>query len=151
MEYHNYHTPLDRIDESFVRELLAGEDFANTASCGCSDEKINNNRYTPKKHNTTCTQARREHSGSCRRRTCDISSGNTAILGDCAVEGDFNPPKLEGVPYAMVYSPYQSFENLYDEETGFTRGTIFKCLDLPFYPTPCSGASKECRDIYRRK
>lgn len=36
------------------------------------------------------------------------------------------------VSLAMAYVPYQPFNNLYDNETGFDRGTIFKALDLPF-------------------
>ena len=32
---------------------------------------------------------------------------------------------------SMVYAPYQSWQNLYDEETGLSRGTIFKDLDKP--------------------
>ncbi|MBQ7939685.1 MAG: spore coat associated protein CotJA [Clostridia bacterium] len=38
----------------------------------------------------------------------------------------------------MVYSPCQSFDNLYDPEIGIDRGTIFKELDKPFMPTPCN-------------
>jgi len=37
---------------------------------------------------------------------------------------------------AMVYTPYQCFTELYTEEKGFSRGTIFVQLDKPF--TPCS-------------
>lgn len=36
------------------------------------------------------------------------------------------------VSLAMAYVPYQAFENLYDESTAFSRGTLFKGLDLPF-------------------
>ena len=33
---------------------------------------------------------------------------------------------------SMVYSPFQVWQNLYDEETGLARGTIFKELDKPW-------------------
>lgn len=36
------------------------------------------------------------------------------------------------VSLAMAYVPYQPFNNLYDNDAGFDRGTIFKALDLPF-------------------
>lgn len=36
------------------------------------------------------------------------------------------------VSLAMAYVPYQAFENLYDESTAFSRGTLFKSLDFPF-------------------
>ncbi|MBQ3527992.1 MAG: spore coat associated protein CotJA [Clostridia bacterium] len=48
-------------------------------------------------------------------------------------------------PVAMVYSPVQSWKDLYDPNTALTQGTIFKELDLPFYPTPCNKETKACR------
>jgi len=39
---------------------------------------------------------------------------------------------LYGYPLASVYAPVQNFENIYDCETGLSRGTIFSELDLPF-------------------
>lgn len=39
---------------------------------------------------------------------------------------------LVGFPLASVYSPIQSFDNIYDCETALSRGTIFIELDLPF-------------------
>ena len=35
-------------------------------------------------------------------------------------------------PLAMVYSPLQTFHELYSPEDSLERGTIFKELDLPF-------------------
>lgn len=40
---------------------------------------------------------------------------------------------------AMVYSPYQKWQNLYCLEEGFKAGTIFKELDKPFYGPKCGG------------
>lgn len=40
------------------------------------------------------------------------------------------PPHIS---LAMMYVPFQRFENLYDEEKALTRGTLFAELDLPFY------------------
>ena len=39
---------------------------------------------------------------------------------------------LEGYPLASVYAPLQKWQNLYDNETGLSRGTIFKELEKPF-------------------
>lgn len=39
---------------------------------------------------------------------------------------------LSGYPLASVYAPLQDFDEVYDCETGLTRGTIFPGLDLPF-------------------
>ncbi len=37
------------------------------------------------------------------------------------------------VSLAMMYVPYQRFENLYEPEKALERGTLFADLDLPFY------------------
>lgn len=39
---------------------------------------------------------------------------------------------LDGLPLAMAYVPMQKWRELYEPEMGFSRGTIFKELDLPF-------------------
>lgn len=39
---------------------------------------------------------------------------------------------LKGYPLAMVYSPMQEFDKLYDLDKGFNEGTIFSELNLPF-------------------
>ena len=39
---------------------------------------------------------------------------------------------LEDMPLAMAYVPWQNWQNIYDAEKGFCRGTIFQELDLPF-------------------
>jgi len=33
---------------------------------------------------------------------------------------------------AMAYVPWQKWQNIYDAEKSFCRGTIFQDLDLPF-------------------
>lgn len=51
----------------------------------------------------------------------------------CDIEGDRRESwGLEGYPLAMVYSPIQRFENIYDMDTALNQGTVFKELDLPF-------------------
>ena len=48
---------------------------------------------------------------------------------------------LEGYPLGSVYAPLQVWRELYDNETGFSRGTIFKELDLPFLCANRSGGN----------
>ena len=38
---------------------------------------------------------------------------------------------------AMAYVPMQEWKELYDTASGFSHGTIFRELDLPWYPTCC--------------
>ena len=47
-------------------------------------------------------------------------------------EDDHKSWGLHSYPLAMVYSPIQEWKNLYDNELGLARGTIFKELELPF-------------------
>ncbi len=39
---------------------------------------------------------------------------------------------LAGYPLASVYAPLQEWRELYDEEKGLARGTLFAELDKPF-------------------
>ncbi len=39
---------------------------------------------------------------------------------------------LQNYPLAMVYSPIQDFDGLFDKETALSKGTMFEGLDLPF-------------------
>ena len=65
------------------------------------------------------------------------------ILGSCGSRPDANIDLpscenngksfgLNGYPLAMVYSPMQEFDKLYELDKGFNAGTIFSELDLPF-------------------
>ncbi len=56
---------------------------------------------------------------------------NSCQLG-CAVKNC-----LSNFSLAMAYVPDQEWHELYEEEEALERGTIFRELDLPFYPTPC--------------
>ena len=40
---------------------------------------------------------------------------------------------MSGRSLAMVYSPCQEFEGLYDSDAGLMAGTIFRELEKPFY------------------
>ncbi len=165
MEYHNYNTPLERIDEGFVKQILSGE---FDPACGCERgrkerEKINtdcgcNSRSTSSR---TCRYNRRYSRCGCNRsdehhsrvtgredNTCVEYERETVCgCGDC---DGFTPPELHGVPHSMVYSPHHHFEGLYESEDALKRGTIFRCLDFPFSPTACrsgncNNENKGCR------
>lgn len=45
----------------------------------------------------------------------------------------------EALALAMVYSPYQAWQNIYCEQDALMRGTIFEELDKPFYGPACMG------------
>lgn len=39
---------------------------------------------------------------------------------------------INSLPLAMAYVPLQRWEDIYDTQTAFDRGTIFRALDKPF-------------------
>ena len=43
-----------------------------------------------------------------------------------------NSSCVDSLPLAMAYVPMQKWRDIYDIDVGFSRGTIFKELDLPF-------------------
>lgn len=53
--------------------------------------------------------------------------------GQRAMPYPVNNDPLHGMPVAMAYVPMQQFSQTYNLCDGFSRGTIFPCLDLPFY------------------
>ena len=60
-----------------------------------------------------------------KREGCEFCERDNEENG-CMIYGEM-PNSL-----AMVCSPVQSFCDVYDEEKGFRRGTIFSQLDKPF-------------------
>lgn len=68
--------------------------------------------------------------------------------GNCGVESMYREMKnneacgkcddMEGKALAMAYVPWQSFRKLYEVCEGFSKGTIFKELDLDFYGRRCN-------------
>ena len=66
--------------------------------------------------------------------------------GKARLEDSHHSWGLVDYPLAMVYSPVQKWQNIYDGETALVRGTIFEELDLPFLGKCCcekEGCSKE--------
>ena len=44
----------------------------------------------------------------------------------------YGAARADMTPLAMAYVPNQSWDEVYDAEKGFCRGTIFPALDKPF-------------------
>lgn len=71
--------------------------------------------------------------GTDRTASCPLSN---AREGECDTDcnhGAINTGILDGKSLAMVYSPYQRFDSLYDPRQGLCNGTIFGELNKPFY------------------
>lgn len=73
-----------------------------------------------------------------RRRGCGQATPSPAFSSPqeevCPVCRDTRTTydELSGMPLAMAYVPWQEWQNIYDAEKGFCRGTIFEELDKPF-------------------
>lgn len=62
---------------------------------------------------------------------CD-TCGNARVANNC--DGCRNTrDELKGMPLAMGYVPWQTFECTYEPMQGLRAGTIFPELDKPFY------------------
>ena len=77
---------------------------------------------------------------------CGMGTGGCGRNSGCCVSPQRTaPPRCEhhsisiDAPIGMAYVPSQKFSNVYDWETGFSRGTIFSALDKPFLFDSCSG------------
>ncbi len=77
-----------------------------------------------------------ENGCGCRcRRVTNGERGEGDAIGNCHTPSPCttgNDP-LAGASLAMVYSPEQAFEKLYEPDEGLGRGTIFTALDKPFF------------------
>lgn len=128
-------TPRDRIGE----ELFSHVGPMSTQRYGNQESRAASPTLSQAATCSTCQTGTRQNGCGCSRR-----AGNTSCPGRtsdrCRVHGE---DRLAGMPLAMAYVPMQEWRNLYDLEPGFERGTLFKELDFPFYPTACP--RKGCR------
>ena len=107
----NY-TPRERVDAQLLQKLLQEND-------GFADRAVQTGTRVPcgdAHRQTNCTPERVRPSSPNVSRPCGLNSG---------------------WPLAMVYSPAQPFEELYDAEEGLIRGTIFRQLDFPLTVGRC--------------
>ena len=71
----------------------------------------------------------------CRMRRASCGERANGCDGECRQNAPCttgNDP-LKGASLAMVYSPEQAFEKLYEPDEGLTRGTVFEALEKPFF------------------
>lgn len=94
--------------------------------------------------NAMYAQAGRNHSWSKVQPVTDVAAAPRAAMPEPPVvevpdfAGAVYEPRLETKPHekcqelAMVYMKTQKWQELYEPDHGFTHGTIFSELDLPF-------------------
>lgn len=65
-------------------------------------------------------------------------SGTTGTTGSTGGANDI-PLSCPYPPLSMVYSPAQSWGDLYEPQQALQQGTLFRCLDKPFLGKGVSG------------
>ena len=144
MENRNqYNSPRDRIDDALLIRLLneeeslpeyscTGERRSNTG-CGCSQ---NNRRKAESRRSCGCGREEydsdRDNCGHYPHRQSRSREQTNCSAGGC----------LAGYALAMVYMPDHDFDALFEEDDALSHGTLFRPLELPFYPG-CGGCG--CR------
>ena len=128
-------------DEIIMRLLRENEPVANRSEsgrCGC----------TRRESEREGRESKRSGRCGCGVQEAAYDVGSASELsesgercGKCAAYD-----RLTGLPLAMAYLPDQEWEDLYGEEEALERGTMFKKLDLPFYPTPCNSRCERRRE-----
>lgn len=73
---------------------------------------------------------------------CAQPAAPCARPADMPVCCDGKYDELSGMPLAMAYVPWQEWQNIYEAEKGFHRGTIFEELDKPFKGIMMGGCCK---------
>lgn len=113
------------------------------SGCGCSnnDNDTRSNERSPysgygrnRSMRSSCGCGSDDNMRS-RERTARNVDGNGCGCDSDDYNAEFNHS------LAMVYSPYQEWQNLYCEEDGMNAGTIFRELDKSFYGSKCRGGN----------
>lgn len=113
-------------------------------SCPCTASTTWRNRgegcacATPRIGSCSCGNTTRIGSCGCdsareARNTCSCGASRDSDCDDDCNHGAASTGILDGKSLAMVYSPYQRFDALYDPRQGLCHGTIFTGLDKPFH------------------
>ena len=102
----------------FASQRNAGTVWKNRSSCGCNGVTV---LGTTRSDDCGCKETVTVRSDGCGCNDAPCAAGASE---DCA---------LSGRSLAMVYSPHQKFQSLYDPREGLCRGTVFCELDKPFY------------------
>ena len=124
MEYRNiYNTPREMVSDDTLAELLReNEPQVYEKDLREMEGRIGYGRQNP-------PEPEKPELPNCR--------GEYPYVRAMETNRDLDKPRPTGHPLAMVYSPEQEWEELYDVEDAICRGTLFKKLDLPFYPGCC--------------
>lgn len=116
--------------------------------CGCNGSNatrgMQDRNYGRQEQGCGCMMAETERASDCG---CKSNEGKREEDCGCKTEMMYREMKkggtsceedMPGKALAMAYVPWQSFRKLYEVCEGFSKGTIFKELNLDFYGRSCS-------------
>ena len=127
-------SPRDRIDDALLIRLLNEEEPMPEYTC--TGER-RNPAGSCRSSRSTAGRSGRYDSHEHRNSGCGCEAARERRDSDC---GCADLRTLRGYPLAMVYAPDHEWDDMYDEEEALSRGTLFRPLDLPFYPGKCGGS-----------
>ncbi len=122
-------TRREDVDEDMLRDLLSGDRRSDGARNGSDIQK------------------QREWEMNTQRRGVRPMTDNDKMRGDGRKTWG-----IHGYPLACVFAPIQEWKNVYDNETGLSKGTVFEELYLPFLGAETNGGGCDsCENGCRRK
>ncbi len=128
MEYrNNYGTPRDKVSDALLSELLGENEPQSGMSYDYGRMMQSRSENGGTQNGCGCTVRPNGCRTETQSRQTPDCRGN---YPDGRQSGWDNPP-LTGNPFAMVYSPVQEFDDVFEAEEGLCHGTIFKMLDFP--------------------
>ena len=122
------------------RESRETDNNSRWGNCGCGNSRESREiGENSRSGGCGCGNSResREIGENSRSGSCGCGNSRMGGCGCGNSRSDMNDgchnSCLRGSSLAMVYSPCQQFDNLYDTAEGLCRGTIFRELDKPFW------------------
>jgi len=116
MEYRNYYrTPRETADER----------------AGDTDYRVDGQTERMRQRGMAENGRRRTDGGRGRYP----QNGTLDDLPTASTQSVWQNPPLTGFPLAMVYSPEQEFDDVYEPEEALDAGTLFPALNLEFNPS----------------
>ncbi len=124
-------SPKDMVSGELLSRILGEEESACRYYGGYCGESNSSSlgRYRTR-------NSRMESGGNSGGSMNGCTNNDNACSGSCRPDdyGCGNSGRFSGLPLAMVYSVDQEWHELYEDVEALERGTMFKELDLPFYP-----------------
>lgn len=117
----------------------------NQSPCANSCDSNNNTAMNPRRNsmmNTRCgnnnspmmnTRCGSNNNAMMNTRCNNRCNNNTSRCEECDPGSSSHNDPLAGMPIGIGYVPWQQWSKTYDYCEGLSRGTIFPCLDLPFF------------------